>query len=240
MAGTRVADRRDDARVVVARERGMDAALQAHLGRAALPGLERAPDDLLVRDEERRATKVLGELPLRERAEAAPEVADVRVLDVPRDDVGDRVAADLAPQPVGGREDALALLAAAAREAARARPPRARRPRARSARDRGRRGTEERPARPAPSDPRARARARRRPGGSAGATAGSAQTLERRRRAPGRAAAAGRARAPGCGSASRSSAISGHGASGLTWSTVTGDTPPQSSIPASSSRGKSS
>ena len=32
---------------------------------------------------------------------------------------------------------------------------------------------------------------------------------------------------------------SGHGASGLTWSIVTGETPPQSLIPASSRRGKS-
>src|SRR5205807_822308 len=51
-----------------------------------------------------------------ERAEAAAEVADVRVLDVPRDDVADLVAADLAPQAIGGREDALALLAARAEE----------------------------------------------------------------------------------------------------------------------------
>ncbi len=40
--------------------------------------------------------------------------------------------------------------------------------------------------------------------------------------------------------AARSSSTSGHGASGLTWSIVTGETPPQSSIPASSSAAKSS
>src|SRR5207342_1597575 len=39
-------DRLDDARVVVARERRVDAALQAHLGRPALPRLVHAPDDL--------------------------------------------------------------------------------------------------------------------------------------------------------------------------------------------------
>ena len=40
--------------------------------------------------------------------------------------------------------------------------------------------------------------------------------------------------------AASSRSSSGHGASGLTWSIVTGDTPPQSLMPASSSRGKSS
>jgi hypothetical protein len=55
----------------------------------------------------------------------------------------------------------------------------------------------------------------------------------------GRRAARARARArASVAVASRS--ISGHGASGLTWSIVTGETPPQSSIPASSRRGKSS
>src|SRR6188768_504965 len=89
----------------------MDSALQADLGRAALPRLPRAPDDLLERDEVRRAAQVRREPALRERAEAAPEVADVRVLDVARDDVADLVAADLAPQPVRRREDALPLIA---------------------------------------------------------------------------------------------------------------------------------
>ena len=39
---------------------------------------------------------------------------------------------------------------------------------------------------------------------------------------------------------SRRRSIEGHGLSGLTWSAVTGDTPPQSSIPASMSPPKSS
>ena len=87
----------------------MDAPLQAHLGRSPLPRLRRPPHDLVQRHEKRRAAQVLGELALREGAEAAPEVADVRVLDVSRHDVRDLVAADLAPQPIRGREDALAL-----------------------------------------------------------------------------------------------------------------------------------
>ena len=82
-----VLDRPHDVRVVVARERRMDPALEADLRRAALPRLLGAPNDLLERDEVRRAAQVRRELPLRERAEAAAEVADVRVLDVPGDDV---------------------------------------------------------------------------------------------------------------------------------------------------------
>ncbi len=113
----RVLDRAHDRLVVVAVERRMDPALQAHLGRAAIPRLDDAARDLVERHEERRPAQVRRELALRERAEAAAEVADVRVLDVARDDVGDVVAAHLAPQPVGGREHALALLAARAEEA---------------------------------------------------------------------------------------------------------------------------
>ena len=71
----------------------------------------------VVRDEIRRTAKVRRQPPLREGAEAAAEVADVRVLDVPRDDVADLVAADLAAEPVGGGEDTLALVAAGAEEA---------------------------------------------------------------------------------------------------------------------------
>src|SRR5688500_10309961 len=94
----------------------MDAALQADLGRAAVPRLLGAADDLLERDEVRGATQVRREPALREGAEAAAEVADVRVLDVSRDHVADVVAADLAAQPVGRCENALALLAAGAEE----------------------------------------------------------------------------------------------------------------------------
>ncbi len=112
----RLLDRRDDPAVVVARERRVDAALQADLGRATLPRLLHAPHDLLVGDEVRRPAQVRGELPLRERAEAAAEVADVRVLDVPRHDVRHLVAAHLAPQPVGGGEDALPFPAAGREE----------------------------------------------------------------------------------------------------------------------------
>ena len=122
------ADRVHDRGVVVAGERRVDPALEADLGRAAVPRLARPPDDLLVRDEVRRAAQVRRQLPLREGAEAAAEVADVRVLDVPRDDVADLVAADVAAEPVGGGEDALRARRRGRGRAGRAPPPRARRP----------------------------------------------------------------------------------------------------------------
>src|SRR3954466_6476208 len=94
----------------------MDASLQTDLARAAIPGLLAAPHDLLVRDEVRRSAQIRGELPLRERAEAAAEITDVRVLDVPRDDVGHLVSAHLAAQPVGRCKDAVPFVAARAKE----------------------------------------------------------------------------------------------------------------------------
>ena len=108
----RLLDGPHDVRVVVTCERGVDPTLEAHLRRAAIPGLLGTADDLLARDEIRRAAQIRRELPLRERAEAAAEVADVRVLDVPRHDVGDLVAADLASQRIGRRIHARRLLPA--------------------------------------------------------------------------------------------------------------------------------
>src|SRR5207248_3956740 len=98
-------DRAAEVDIEVTGEGRMDSALQADLGAAPLPGLLAAADDLVERDEVRCAAQVRGEFALRECAEAAAEVADVRVVDVAGDDVGDRVAADLAPERVGGRDD---------------------------------------------------------------------------------------------------------------------------------------
>src|SRR6266511_2853659 len=103
--GEGVLDRRADLDVVVTREAGVNAALQAHLDRAALPGLAASADDLFERHQIGAATEVLGELPLREGAEAAAEVADVRVVDVARDNVGNGVAVDLAAKLVGTADD---------------------------------------------------------------------------------------------------------------------------------------
>src|SRR5438093_1400007 len=105
-------DRAHDREVVVAGERRMDSTLQADLRRAPLPRLLAAAHDLLVRNEIRGAAQVGRQLPLREGAEAAAEVAHVRVLDVARDDVRDLLAADFAPEAVGGGEHAVALMAA--------------------------------------------------------------------------------------------------------------------------------
>src|SRR5439155_27315080 len=103
-------DRPDDGEVVVAGERGMNAALKAHLGRAALPGFFAAPHDLAVRHEVRRTAQIRGELPFRERTEAAAEVTDVRVLDVARDDIAHLVTAHLAPEPVRGGKHSVAFV----------------------------------------------------------------------------------------------------------------------------------
>ena len=102
--------------VVVAVEVGMDAALQAHLGRAERGGLGDALLDVFEREEVGRAAQVQRQRALREAAEAALERADVRVVDVavvhPRDDVADRRAAKV----VGDLGDGHDLGAACAEE----------------------------------------------------------------------------------------------------------------------------
>ena len=115
-AGNRLLDRPDDREVVVTGERRMDPALEADLGRAAIPGFLAAAHDFLVRHEVRRTAQVRGELAFRERTEAAAEVTDVRVLDVARDDVADLVAAHLAPEAVRSGKHPVALVAARAKE----------------------------------------------------------------------------------------------------------------------------
>src|SRR4051812_14975264 len=109
-------DRAAHVEVEVPGEGGVDAALEADLDRAAFPRLAAAADDLVQRDEVRAAAQVLGELALRECAEAAAEVTDVGVVDVARDDVRDGVAVDLAAEPVGGVEDVLYVWSARAEE----------------------------------------------------------------------------------------------------------------------------
>ena len=94
-----------DVDVVVAVEVGMDPALEAHLGRAALDRLDDAPLHLLELEQVRLAAQVERERPLRERAEPALERADVRVVDVAVADERDLVADDLAAQLVGDRGD---------------------------------------------------------------------------------------------------------------------------------------
>src|SRR5262249_52470639 len=78
--------------VEVAGEVGVDATLEAHLGGSALPRLHRAPDDLVDAEEVGLAAEVEAPRALAEAAEAAAEVAQVRVVDVAVDHIGHDVA----------------------------------------------------------------------------------------------------------------------------------------------------
>ena len=105
IVGRDLLHRPGDVEVVVAVEVGVDAALQAHLGRAALDRLDHAPLDLVEVEQVRVAAQVQRQRALRERAEPALERADVRVVDVAVADERDVVADDLAPQLVGDLGD---------------------------------------------------------------------------------------------------------------------------------------
>ena len=104
--GRRHLHRLDDGEIGVAGVAGMDAALQADLGGAALPGLARARRDL-VEVEIVGLVAVAEAVPaLGEGAELAAVGADVGVVDVAVDDVGDGVAdarARAARRPRGTR-----------------------------------------------------------------------------------------------------------------------------------------
>ena len=75
----------------------MDPALDAHFRRAPIPRFLRARGDLVVGQEVRIGVVAA----LREGAEAAPHVTDVREVDVAVDDVRDDVADGVAPHVVG-------------------------------------------------------------------------------------------------------------------------------------------
>ena len=107
--GHRVLDRAADREIGRAGVIGMDAALQADFGRAALPGLAAAALDLVELEIVRPAAQVVAELAFGEGAELAAEVADVGVVDVAVDDVGDAVAARFGAQRVGGGADGVEI-----------------------------------------------------------------------------------------------------------------------------------
>ena len=90
-------DRAQQIEVVVAGQVGVDPALDAHFGRAPVPRFLRARGDLVVGQEVRVGIVA----PLRECAEAASHVTDVREVDVSVDDVRDDVADGVAPHVVG-------------------------------------------------------------------------------------------------------------------------------------------
>src|SRR6266516_2520664 len=94
----------------------MDPALETYLRRPALPRFLAAPHDFFMRHQVRRAAQGRGQLPLRERAEAAAEVTDIRVLDVASDDIADLVAAHLSPETVRSSKHPVPFVAAGAEE----------------------------------------------------------------------------------------------------------------------------
>src|ERR1700733_777582 len=108
----RLLDRPTDAEIGRTGVFGMDAALQANLGRAALPSFLAAAGGLAHIAILGAGPPILAELALRERAELAAEITDVRVVDVAGDDVADRVAVDLAAQPVSRFADSVERIAA--------------------------------------------------------------------------------------------------------------------------------
>ena len=108
----RLLDRAADREIGGAGVLGVDAALQAHFGGAAFPGLLDAADDLVHVEVVGPAAQVLAELALREGAELAAEIADVGVVDVAGHDISDGVARHLSAQPVGGGADRVEFLAA--------------------------------------------------------------------------------------------------------------------------------
>ena len=207
-----------------------------------------------------RPRRLLRERALGERAEAAAEVADVRVVDVAVDDVGHGVAVDLAPRSASAARRQRRSPAPRASNSASRSPRRASRrlgqrrateasigqsdtPR-RSSRStsgggrRRRRRRHRRAARPPSRRSRARPSASDRRS-TAARTAGVEPPASLLQRNSGTSRAAAQALAARPRSRARAARSRGHGASGFTWSSVTGDTPPQSLMPASSSRGKS-
>ena len=112
MSGNSALMRLDHTDVEVAGELGVDPALKRHLGGTLLPCLLRPLDDLGYPHEVGIASQVEAAWALRERAEAAPEVAHVGVVDVAIHHVGDGVTDRLFPEPIGREGDSVDLIAA--------------------------------------------------------------------------------------------------------------------------------
>src|SRR3979409_1483094 len=94
--------RLQDVEIRLPRIARMNSALQTHFGRAFGGGFPRARGNLL----ERKVVTAIARSALSrgfgKSTETAAITADVGVVDVAIDDVGDRVAADSAPQFIGG------------------------------------------------------------------------------------------------------------------------------------------
>ena len=93
----------------------MNAALQAELHRAAVPGFDGAALDFLEAQIVGPAPQVVAEFALGEGAELAAEMTDVGVVDVAGDDVTNIVATCLRAQSVGRLADSVKVLAAASK-----------------------------------------------------------------------------------------------------------------------------
>ena len=100
-ARNRLSDRRANTDIGFAGIIRMDAALQADLGGATVPGFLRAAGDFLHREIIGRAAQGFVGFSLGKRAELAFVVADIGVVDVTVDDVTDHVTADGAAKRVG-------------------------------------------------------------------------------------------------------------------------------------------
>ncbi len=96
-----------DVEIGLAREARMDAALQADLGRPAVPGFRGTAGYFVQVDDIRGPAQVIARLALGKGAERAVIEADVGVVDIPGDDVGDGVADLDTAQFVGGLADSL-------------------------------------------------------------------------------------------------------------------------------------
>ena len=112
MPGTASFTALQDLDVGVARVVRVNAALHAHFGGAAVPAFARAALDFVERQIVGTAAQVLRQFALRECAELAFEVADVRVVDVAVDDVADHIAIDVAANRVGRVDDRGEVVAA--------------------------------------------------------------------------------------------------------------------------------
>jgi hypothetical protein len=106
----------DHAGVEVAGELRMNTALESDLGRPPLPGFLGEPDDSLQRNQIRLLSEIEAARALGERAEAAAEVALIRVVDIAVDHIGDCFAHLLSSQFVGGVGHGINLIPPGAEE----------------------------------------------------------------------------------------------------------------------------
>ena len=83
----------------------VDAALQADFGGTTRPGFLGATGDFCMVKIIGRAAQGFMSLALAEGAEAATIGADIRIIDVPIDDIAHGIARNCLPQPIGGRHD---------------------------------------------------------------------------------------------------------------------------------------